>query len=540
LFSICLDLTHGQRAWDNDDRYRDTLYVGEGYLEQEVIKPQDIIDSQDDVILIVGRGYIIENINRSGRALLGKGRKNVKGKKCYQAFYSRTTPCEHCPFTKTLKTKKGEAIEQYDEKLSRHFRVKSTPKFNKKGEVIKAICSMRDITELVETETKQKRMQQELSLNRRLVAIGQIAAGITHEINNPLTGVIAFAQMLMQMDIPENMKEAVEVIHEGAVRVVGIIDRLRTFARSDRRENEYADINTIITNTLTMLSYEMRSNDIEVTTHLAENLPRTMANTGQLQQVFLNIIINAQQAMATSPRRGKLTITTEQFADRIIASIRDNGPGIPEETINEIFDPFFTTKDNHSGMGLGLNVSRNIIEEHGGEIRVWSKPGLGATFIIDLPIVTDTGEGESGEPADAEQEEPVGAKILVVDDEPHICRALDRLLTNKGHLVDTTPSPLAALKMLRDKRYDLILLDLRMPDMSGIELYERIGIISPSLQRKVICVTGDVVSSQNEAFLHETGIPCVAKPFGVNELMRQVKRVLEGEKKDAQVTYSHS
>jgi nitrogen-specific signal transduction histidine kinase/CheY-like chemotaxis protein len=540
LFSICLDLTHGQRVWDNDDRNGDTLHVGEGYLEQEVIKPQDIIDAQDDAILIVGQDYVIENINRSGRALLGKGRKNVKGKKCYQAFYFRTRPCEHCPFTKTLKTKKGEVIEQYDKKLSRHFRIKSTPKFNKKGEVIKAICSMRDVTELVETEAKQKRMQQELSLNRRLVAIGQIAAGITHEINNPLTGVIAFAQMLMQMDIPENMKEAVEVIHEGAVRVVGIVDRLRTFARSDRQENEYADINTIITNTLTMLSYEMRSNDIEVTTHLAENLPRTMANTGQLQQVFLNIIINAEQAMATSPRRAKLTITTEQFADRIIVSIRDNGPGIPEETINEIFDPFFTTKDNYSGMGLGLNVSRNIITEHGGEIRVWSKPGLGATFIIDLPIVTDTGEGEPGEPADTEQGEPVGARILVVDDEPHICRALDRLLTNKGHLVDTTPSPLTALEMLRDKRYDLILLDLRMPDMSGIELYERIGIISPSLQRKVICVTGDVVSSQNEAFLHKTGIPCVAKPFGVNELMRQVKQVLEGENKDAQVTYSHS
>jgi len=509
-------------------------------LEQEVIKLQDIIDSQDDIILIVDRDYQIENVNRSARALFGTGRKKVKGKKCYQVVHTGTHPCEHCPFTQTLKTKKVESVEQYDEKLSRHLRIKSTPITNEKGNVIRAICSMRDITELVDIEAKQKRMRQELSLNRRLVAIGQVAAGITHEINNPLTGVIAFAQMLMQMDIPENMKEAVEVIHEGAIRVVGIVDRLRTFARSDRQQSEYTDINTVITNTLTMRSYEMRSNDIEVTTHLAENLPKTMANPGQLQQVFLNIIINAEQAMATSPRRGKLTVTTEQFADRIIVSIRDNGPGIPEETINEIFDPFFTTKDNYSGMGLGLNVSRDIITEHGGEIRVWSKPGLGATFIIDLPIVTDSGEGESSEPADAEQEEPVGAKILVVDDEPHICRALDRLLTDKGHLVDTTPSPLTALEMLRDKRYDLILLDLRMPDMSGIELYERIGIISPSLQRKVICVTGDVVSSQNEAFLHETGIPCVAKPFGVNELMRQVKQVLEGEDKDAQVTYSHS
>jgi len=509
-------------------------------LEKEIIKLQDIIDSQDDIIIIIGRDYAIENINKSGRVLLGIGREKVRGKKCYQALHSGTEPCEYCPFTQTLKIRKAQAVERYDETRSKHFHIKSTPVFNKKGDVIKSICSMRDVTGLVDAEAKQKRMRQELSLSRRLVAIGEVAAGITHEINNPLTGVAAFAQMLMQMDIPENMKEAVEVIHEGATRVVGIIDRLRTFARSDGPDNEYVEMNTIITNTLTMLSYEMRSNNIEVITHLAKNLPRTMVNVGQLQQVFLNIIINAKQAMETCSRQGKLTVTTEQAADRIIVSIRDNGPGIPEEIIDELFDPFFTTKGNHNGMGLGLNISRDIITEHGGDIRVWSKPGLGATFIINLPIVMDTGEDEPGEPADAEQKEPVGARILVVDDEPHICRALDRLLTNKGHQVDTTSSPLKALEMLHDKRYDLVLLDLRMPDMSGIELYERIGIISPTLQRKVICVTGDVVSSQNETFLHETGIPCVAKPFGVNELMRQVKQVLEGENKDAQVTYSRS
>ncbi len=509
-------------------------------MEQKKIKLQDIIDSQDDVILIIGRDYDIEDINESGRALLGVSKEKACGKKCYQVLHSGTGPCEYCPLTQTLKTRKAESVERYDEALSKHLRIRSAPILNKKGDVIKCICSMRDITGLVNAEAKQKRMRQELSLNRRLVAIGQVAAGITHEINNPLTGVTAFAQMLMQMDIPENMKEAVEVIHEGAIRVVGIVDRLRTFARRDRPENEHADINAIIANTLAIRSYEMRSNGIEVKTHLDKNLPRTMANIGQLQQVCLNIIINAEQAMETSPRRKELTITTEQVVDRIIVSIRDNGPGISQEIIDELFDPFFTTKGNSSGMGLGLNISRDIITEHGGEIRVWSKPELGATFIIDLPIVTDTGEDEPGEPADAEQEEPVGAKILVVDDEPHICRALDRLLTGKGHQVDTTSSPLKALEMLRDIRYDLILLDLRMPDMSGIELYERIGIISPTLQRKVVCVTGDVVSVQNEAFLHETGIPCVAKPFGINELMRQVRQVLEGEKKDAQVTYSRS
>jgi CheY-like chemotaxis protein len=265
-----------------------------------------------------------------------------------------------------------------------------------------------------------------------------------------------------------------------------------------------------------------------------------MANVGQLQQVLLNIIINAEQAMANSTRQRKLTITTKQVADKIRVSISDNGPGIPKEIIDRLFDPFFTTKDNASGMGLGLNISYGIITEHGGEIRVQSEFGSGATFIIDLPIVTETVERKTDRPVNSEQESPAGARILVVDDEPHICRAIDRILTEKGHQVDTTSSPLKALEMLSKIDYDLILLDLRMPDMNGIEFYDRIKAISPELQQRVVCVTGDVVSTRNKTFLHETGIPCVAKPFGVNELMRQVRHVLEGEKNDAQVTYSHS
>ncbi|UCB42055.1 MAG: response regulator [Dehalococcoidales bacterium] len=509
-------------------------------MNQETSELRDIINSQDDIILIIARDYGIENVNRSGLTLLDKNREDVIGEKCYQALHAKAEPCQYCPFTQTMKTKQTEVVERYDTTLGKHFRIKSTPILSERGDAVKCILSIRDVTERVNTEAKLKRMQQELNLNRRLVAIGQVAAGMTHEINNPLTGVIAFSQMLMQMDIPENMKEAVEVIFDGASRVVGIVDRLRTFARQDRPEKEYTDLNAIIGNTLAMRSYEMRSNGIEVTTHLATNLPETVANVGQLQQVLLNIIINAEQAMATSSLQKKLTITTEQVADRIRVSISDSGPGIPEEIIYRLFDPFFTTKDNTSGMGLGLNISHGIITEHGGEIRAQSEPGSGATFIIDLPIVAETREREPAKPADVEQAEPVGARILVVDDEPHICRALDRLLTKNGHQVDTTSSPLKALEMLSEAEYDLILLDLRMPDMNGIEFYDHIKAISPALQQKVVCVTGDVVSAQNEAFLHETGIPCVAKPFGVSELMRQVRHVLEGEKNDAQVTYSRS
>ena len=501
---------------------------------------QIIFDSLEDVMLIIDRDYSIDNINSSGLALLGKSREEVKGQKCYHAIHGETEPCEFCPFTQTLRTGEAQSIERYDESFGKHFCIKSTPMLDEHGEVARFVYSMSDTTERVDAEAKEKKLQQELSLTSRLATIGRVAAGVTHEINNPLTGVIAFAEMLMQMDVPENMKEAVEVIHDGANRVVGIVDKLLTFGRRDRAEKEYADINAIITNTLAMRSYEMRTNDVRVTTHLAADLPRTMTNVGQLQQVFLNIIINAEQAMTNSPQQGELTITTERVDDRIRVSVADNGPGIPEDVIDKLFDPFFTTRDEDGGTGLGLSISYGIIKEHGGEIHIRSVVGRGAAFIVDLPIIAVVEQLEVAEPPGKEHGELAGARILVVDDEPHICRALDRLLTQKGHRVEITSSPLVALEMLSEARYDLVLLDLKMPGMSGIELFDRMKDISPSLQQKVVCMTGDTISARNEAFLHQTGIPCVAKPFGVDELMRQVKLVLEGETKDAQVTYSHS
>jgi PAS domain S-box-containing protein len=499
-------------------------------------------NSLEEVMLIIDRDYRIENMNSRGLAFLGKAERDVVGRKCHSVIHERLTPCEHCPMKESLATKSVKAVERYDELFERYFCIKSSPILDERGEVAKCVYSMSDITERVRAEARQKMLQREVSLSSRLASIGKVAAGITHEINNPLTGVIAFSQMLMQMDIPENMREAVEVINDGANRVVGIVDKLLTFARRNRPEKEYADINGIITNTLALRSYEMRTNDITVVTELDPDLPRTMANVGQLQQVFLNIIINAEQAMTKAHGRGVLTIRTARVGNRIRASVSDTGPGIPEDIIDRLFDPFFTTKEEEGGSGLGLSISYGIINEHGGRLRVRSTPGKGATFIIDLPVVAKVKEALPGETADQEpaQDEalPVrGARVLVIDDEPHICRALHRLLSREGFHVDTVPSARAALRRLDRERYDLILLDLRMPGMNGIEFYERLKEVDPELQRRVVCVTGDIVSRTNQAFLDEVGIPCVAKPFSVDELMCQVKLVLEGERCASHVSW---
>ena len=496
-------------------------------------------NSLEEVMLIIDRDYNIENINHSGLALLKKSKQDVLGQKCYHVFRHTGKVCGFCPIQHTLGSKDIESVERYDEIYKRHFNIKSTPIIDENGDITKVVYSISDISERIKAEAKEKILQRELSLTSRLASIGEVAAGITHEINNPLTGVIAFAQMLMQMEIPQNMKEAVEVIHDGANRVVGIVDKLLTFARRGRPDQEYADINTILTNTLAMRSYEMRTNNIDLVQDFDGSLPKTMANVGKLQQVFLNIIVNAEQAMGRARGKGVLSVRTEAIDDKIRISLADDGPGVPEEVIDKLFDPFFTTKSDHGGTGLGLSISYGIVQEHHGKIYVRSLHGKGATFVIDLPVVPEVRQPQQEQLAE-EPPSVAGARILVVDDEPHICRALDRLLTHEGHKVNTAGNAEKALSKLSRAQYDLILMDIRMPGMSGIELYQQIKEIFPALQHKVICVTGDVISARNKAFLEDSGIPCVAKPFGVEELLSLVRQVLGGETKDAQITYSHS
>lgn len=496
-------------------------------------------NSLEEVMLIINKDYSVEKVNSSGLMLLGKSKEEIINRKCYQVIHGEDKTCTYCPFQQTLKSRKAKSIERYDDLFEKHFSIKSAPIFDECGDIIKFVCLISDITQRIQAELKEKILQQELNLTSRLASIGEVAAGIAHEINNPLTSVIGFAQMLNQMDVPEDIKEGVEVINDGAERVARIVEKLLTFARRNKPDKEYADINSVVSNTLEMRLYEMRTNNIEVITELAFDLPRTMANVGQLQQVFLNIIINAEQAMTASRRAGKLFIKTERIDSSIRISIADNGPGIAQDNIDKLFDPFFTTKDADGGTGLGLSISYGIINEHGGKIYAKSTAGEGATFIIELPIVAETRQPEMKEPPSKEAEKVSGAKIMVVDDEPNICRALDRLLSREEYQVEAISSAQKALQKLSSEKYDVILFDIKMPGMNGIEFYNQMKKIAPSLQQKVICITGDVVSAGNKAFLDKTGIPYITKPFGVNELIRHVESVLGGKTYDAQVTYSY-
>jgi CheY-like chemotaxis protein len=224
--------------------------------------------------------------------------------------------------------------------------------------------------------------------------------------------------------------------------------------------------------------------------------------------------------------KGKLTITTEKSDNTIKICVKDDGPGIKPEVMDRIFDPFFTTREVGQGTGLGLSLCYGILAEHNGKIYGESKPGKGATFIVELPVVTEAEPPEPAEPVMEQPEKVTKARILVVDDEPAILQFLSRVLSDEGHEVETVDNADDVLEMIKSKRYSLILLDIKMPGMSGIELYKRMQKMNPSLAKRVMFVTGDIMGARTAAFLSKTKAPHITKPFDAEQLKKEVKRIL--------------
>ena len=394
------------------------------------------------------------------------------------------------------------------------------------GRPVRILAIARDITERKRLEAEKEELERKSQIANRLASVGEMASGIAHEINNPLTSVIGFSQLVMGKDIPQDIKSDIGIINDGAQRVAGIVKGLLSFARQYEPKRSYTNINELIEATLNLRAYELRTNNIKVAQRLDLDLPWTVADAGQLQQVFLNIIINAETAMKLAHGKGNLVFKTEKVDDTIRVSFKDDGPGIPKKYIEKLFNPFFTTKELGKGTGLGLSVCYGIITEHNGRIYVESGRGKGVTFVVELPVVSEESQLALSELEAEEAEKIGGAKILVVDDELGVCQYLSRLLTKEGYKIETVDNAGDALEKIEKERYNLILLDIKMPDMSGIELYQRIQKIAQSLARRVVFITGDVMGADVQSFLDKSKASCISKPFDTEELVKRIAGLL--------------
>jgi CheY-like chemotaxis protein len=287
-------------------------------------------------------------------------------------------------------------------------------------------------------------------------------------------------------------------------------------------------LNHVVRETLTLRSYEQRITNITIVDALASGLPQVFADAHQVQQVLLNLIINAEQAMLTANGRGTLVVRSWHDVEResVVLEINDDGPGIAEELQPKIFDPFFTTKEVGKGTGLGLTVAYAIVQEHGGRIRLASNAGSGASFFVEMPV---SGTPLQRPPAPVQKADfgsLAGSTVLVVEDEPALAAAVCEALTDAGFAVDRAGDGEEALRCVDAKSYDLIVCDLKMPKIDGIRFYQKLAPTSPDVARRVIFVTGDVAGTDAESFLQESGCRWLAKPFRLGDLLRTAREIL--------------
>ncbi|MFC2004406.1 PAS domain S-box protein [Chloroflexota bacterium] len=394
-------------------------------------------------------------------------------------------------------------------------------------EFLRAIANvMAGIIQRKQAEKKERHLQEELNITSRLASIGQMASGVAHEINNPLTSVIGFSQLLMRRDVPDDVKRDLEIVNSEAQRVARIVEGLLTFARQGESSREPVDINNIINKVLELRSYEMKVNNIQVTSQFTADLPKTLADSNQIQQVILNLVLNAEKEMIGAHGKGRLLIKTERANNSIRIHVTDDGPGISTEYLDKIFDPFFTTREVGNGTGLGLSICHAIVTRHKGRIYAKSEPGKGATLIVELPVVTDAGRIENTALIEEQPWQHIGAKVLVVDDEPTILDFLQYLLTEEGYEVETANSAQVALEKLRGEKYNLILLDVKLPVMSGIELYYHIETIDLALAQRTVFITGDVMEPATRDFLEKTKARHITKPINIESLKVEINHIL--------------
>jgi PAS domain S-box-containing protein len=397
-----------------------------------------------------------------------------------------------------------------------------------RGTSLRVEALLRDVSERKRLDDQSRDLYLQLLQAEKMAALGQTISGVAHELNNPLATILSWAERLAEKAGDDTTRRGLDVILGESERAARIVRNLLTFARKRQSTRSLIDLNQVVRETISLRPYEQRTINIEVLSALASGLPPVFADAHQIQQVLLNLVINAEQAMLAANGRGSLVIRTWHDAEHeaVVLQVSDDGPGIPPDVKSKIFDPFFTTKETGKGTGLGLTVAYAIVQEHGGSIRVDSSPDGGASFTVELPVSTADTLSKTRRPSSSNGEMTSGASVLLVEDERALALAVSEALIDAGFRVDHAGDGEEALARVRQSSYDLVICDLKMPRIDGMALYRAIAAASPVLARRVIFVTGDVAGADAERFLEESGCRWLAKPFRLGDLLRSVREAL--------------
>lgn len=397
------------------------------------------------------------------------------------------------------------------------------------------IASMTDLSERRAAAQQIEQQREALRQSEKLTAMGSLLAGVAHELNNPLAIVMGRASLLEEKCADDAaLRGDVQRIREAAERCGRIVRTFLNMARHKPPERRSVQLNDLARAAAEMLAYTFRSHGIELQLELEAGLPEVRADADQIGQVVLNLLVNAQQALAAQePREGaerRVRVATgvearrENREPRVWLRVADTGPGIAPGLRDRIFEPFFTTKPEGLGTGLGLAVSRSLVREHGGQLQLESGSG-GATFRLSLPISGERDDATEPGRLHAVDDAPA-ARLLVVDDEPELADLMRQMLEGAGFEVATAESGAVALELLGEARFDAIVSDLRMPDMDGAALWRAVRERHPGLARRMLFVTGDTLSPGAERFLAESRCASLDKPFARDDLVGRVHELL--------------
>jgi PAS domain S-box-containing protein len=400
---------------------------------------------------------------------------------------------------------KGDAVVQKSDGTSFDGFLSSTPVLED-GKLTSVIIIVQDIT-------REKAEREAMAQSEKMITLGELVAGTSHELNNPLAIVTGYADLLLsEKSLDPDQRSKVESIRKNAHRAANVVHSLLAFARKRKPVRVETQINTVAEAALQLKEYDLRTSGIIVEKVLSKDLPHVFVDPNQIEQVLLNVINNAQDAvMAGAEQRRRIRIASGNAAGRVVIRVEDTGAGIAKDDIKKVFDPFFTTKPLGKGTGLGLSISYGIVREHGGEIEIQSQSGRGTIVSISLPAYASRPAAAAEMPAS--RRSVSGRRFLVVDDEMELTSIISRLVVRSGSTADTATSIAEAMKLARLKDYDFVIADIKMPGGNGIDLYRQLCAFRSSYRGRVLFLTGDTSNPATLQFLEEEGLPYFAKPF---------------------------
>jgi two-component system cell cycle sensor histidine kinase/response regulator CckA len=381
---------------------------------------------------------------------------------------------------------------------------------------------------VTEDITEKKKLEAQLIHSTKMSAVGQLAAGIAHEFNNILTGIMGYTGFAMSRVSIEQIRNDLKIVEKASNRAVEIVNKLLTFSRQKEEKFQLISIDEVIEDTLVLIEHTFQSDGIKILRHYGKISPIRM-NVGEIQQVILNLAINSSHAM---PEGGVIGISTELKDDCVKIDFSDTGIGISKENMSRIFEPFFTTKrkiGSKSGTGLGLSVVYAIIERHGGRIDLSSEVGKGTTFTIFLPNVqrlsnAPKADSQHNEDSDKVLQTKRKGSILVVDDEEFVCDIIKESLSSVGHNIVVASSGEAAIELLEKDHFDIVFLNLGLPGKSGFDVLKEMKVVAPG--SLFVIISGRAEEELTDGIAPECAFSFITKPFTVNQIQNTVARIL--------------